>query len=186
MARRKSVEELQRQLQFATARKAFLATVRPRKATNDNRAKDVRGYASTLLGTVAASAAIKVQVSRKAIAFFGANNALKLILPTEPEFETAGPLPRGFTPAKISALFGDATPAIVTAAGSLRKYIKYSRSVTSENQASYTAPVGGTGAKVTTKDQIDTVKLIATAIKTTITEYGRVSFTPETFSQSFA
>jgi transposase-like protein len=185
MARRKSVEDLQKQLAFAQARKTYLATDRPRKATNDNRAKDVYGYLSTNLATATLSPIIKVQAPRKAVVFFGGATALKLVPPTDEAFEDSIPLPRGFKPAQVHAFVGDSTPTIVTAKGSLRKYIKYARSTSSENQSSYTSAVNGTTPVSTSAEQVDTVKAIATAIKTTVTEYGRVWYTPEVFTQSF-
>jgi hypothetical protein len=185
MARRKSVEDLQKQLAFATKIKTYYATDRPRKATNDNRAKDVYGYLSTNLATATLSPIIKVQVPRKAVIFFGTDTALKLIKPTDATFIDSIPLPRGFKPAKINAFVGDTTPTVVTAASSGRKYIKYARTTSSENQASYTSPVNGTTPLSTSNEQVLTVKAIAATLKATITEYGRVTYTPEYYNQSF-
>jgi hypothetical protein len=185
MARRKSVEDLQKQLAFAQKIKTYQATDRPRKATNDNRSKDVYGYLSTILANATLSPIITVQVPKKAVVFFGTADALKLVKSDAVAFADAAPLPRGFKPAKISAFVGDTTPTIVTAAGSGRKYIRYARTTSSENQASYTAPVNGSTPLATTEEQIATVKVIAAAIKATVTEYGRVTFRPEVFNKSF-
>jgi len=183
MARRKTIEQLTKQLEYANRRKAFFLT-NPQKTTYDKNPKSQFGYYSALIKQGTANALMKVQVGDAAVTAFGGASALKLVLPTAEGFNLAIPLPRGFRPSKIHAVFGDVTPTKVTAKTSGRKYVKYNRTSTGEQQSSYTSVVNGTGTTVTITEQQATAAAIATAIKSQLTVYGRLTFEPEYYGSS--
>jgi len=183
---RRSVALLERELQFARNRATFLArTDRPVKATVDKRPKQAVGYRSALLKTSAGGVLLQIQASESGITFFGGIAALGLIANTGTLLADASPSPRKFKPAQISAVVGDPTPTVKTAQGSRRRYVKYSRLATGEQQASFTAPISLAPATVTTDQQQNAAKLLgasATIVAKLGGTYGRAFFIPEQFT----
>jgi len=180
---RTSVAILERELEYARKREAYLksTTARPVKSTVDSRPKQLVAYRSSGLLTGAVSNLYKVQATSSSILFFNGLAALGL----SGTLTDAQPAPRGFKPAKISAVVGDATPTVKVAAGSTRRYIKYSANSSGEAQSHYSAPVSKVEALVTTDEQKDFATLLAAAIEGKLGgQYGRVSFTPERFTNS--
>lgn len=180
---RVSVAVLERELAYAKKREEYLrsTTARPIKTTVDNRPKTLVAYRSSSLLTGAISNLYKVQATVASLAFFNGVAALGL----SATLTDAAPIPRGFKPAKISAVVGDATPTVKTAVGSTRRYIKYSASSTGEAQSHYSAPVSKVETNVTADEQKNFATLLAAAIDGKLGgQYGRVSFTPEKFVSS--
>jgi len=184
---RTSIAVLERELQFAKNREAFLKrTDRPVKATVDKRPKMKIGYRSALLKTSAGSLLVKIQASESAVTFFGGLTVLGLIANTGTNLEDANTAPRKFTPSQITAVVGDPTPTVRTAEGSKRRYIKYSRLATGEAQASYTAPISN-GVDTTTTLPEQNAKAVVLGVSPAIIaklggSYGRVFFTPEKYT----
>lgn len=178
-----SIAVLERELEYARKREAYLrsTTARPVKATVDKRPKQLVAYRSSSLLTGATSNLYKVQATVSSLAFFNGVGALGLAS----VLTDAAPIPRGFRPARISAVVGDATPTVKTAKGSTRRYIKYSASSTGETQSHYSAPISKVETNVTADEQKDFATLLAAAIGPKLGgEYGRVSFIPEKYVSS--
>jgi hypothetical protein len=180
---RVSIAVLERELEYARKREAYLrsTTARPVKATVDARPKQLVAYRSSSLLTGAISNLYKVQATSASLVFFNGIAALGL----SATLTDASPAPRGFQPAKISAVIGDATPSVKIAAGSTRRYIKYSANSAGDAQAHYSAPVSKVEPNVTADEQKDFATLLAAAIDGKLGgQYGRVSFTPEKYTSS--
>jgi len=180
---RQSIAVLERELEYARKREAFLrsTTARPVKTTVDSRPKQLVAYRSSTLLTGTNSNLYAVQATSSSIIFFNGLAALGL----SATLTDAAPIPRGFKPAKISAVVGDSTPTVKIAAGSTRRYIKYSANSAGEAQSHYSAPISKVETNVTTDEQKDFATLLAAAIGGKLGgQYGRVSFTPEKFTSS--
>lgn len=184
---RTSIAVLERELEYARKREAYLksTTARPVKTTVDKRASVLVGYRSSLIELGTGTALFKVQASQPSLVFFGNEAALGLIVSSGTNLDQASPKPRGFTPAMIKAIVGDATPQVKTAAGSGRRYVKYSANNTGGAQSSYSAPVCKNDPANTPDEQSTQAETVATAIDGALGgEYGRVYFTPEKFISS--
>jgi hypothetical protein len=183
---RTSIAVLERELEYARKREAYLKrTDRPVKTTVDKRASVLVGYRSSLIEIGAGTALVKVQVSQPSLIFFGNEIALGLLESTGTNLDSAIPKPRGFTPAMIKATVGDATPTVRTAAGSGRRYVKYSANNAGGAQSAYSAPVCKDDPANTPEEQQTQAEAVATAIDGALGgEYGRVYFTPEKFTSS--
>ena len=180
---RVSLAVLERELDYARKRDAYLrsTTARPVKATVDKRPKQLVSYRSSSLLTGTTSNLYKLQATVSSLAFFKGIAALGL----GDVLTDASPIPRGFRPARISAVVGDPTPTVQTAKGSTRRYIKYSANSTGEAQSHYSAPISKTGNSVTADAQKDFATLLSVAVKDKLGgQYGRASFTPEKFTSS--
>ena len=180
---RVSIAVLERELEYARKRDAYLrsTTARPVKLTVDSRPKQLVAYRSSSLLTGTTSNLYKVQATVSSLAFFNGIAALGLgAILTD-----ASPSPRGFQPAKISAVVGDATPSVKTAKGSTRRYIKYSANSVGDAQSHYSAPISKVETNVTADEQKDFATLLAAAVDGKLGgQYGRVSFIPEKFTSS--
>lgn len=180
---RVSIAVLERNLEYARKREAYLksTTARPIKNTVDKRPKKLVAYRSALLVTGAASNLYKVQASEAGLLFFGGAAALGV----SETLTGASPAPRNFSPAKMNATVGDPTPVVKIAAGSTRRYVKYTANSTGEAQSSYSAPVSKVEGLVTTTEQSAFSVLLGTANKPKIgAQYGRIWFTPEKYISS--
>lgn len=170
MARRKTVAQLQRQLEFAQKREAHKPSPRPQGAVTQRRPKTVVKYGSYLLGEDFA-----INASRAGIAFFGGATALGL----NEVVDVAG-APRGFKPAMIHAMVADGSPSVQRSKISGRSYIKYSRgNVGSNVQSTFSAPISDT-----TTPTANSVKLKYKAVAQSKTDevgggYGRIWITWE-------
>ncbi|PHJ54496.1 hypothetical protein VF14_35215 [Nostoc linckia z18] len=176
MGRRKSVREIQKQLQYAQAREAYNPPVRESGAATQRRPKLAVKYA-VLSPLAEADAAFTIQASKEGLEFFGGIAALGLAaVSTDPQ------APRGFKPARILATVADATPQLIRAQGSNRPYIRYGRGARGSNaQYNYTAPItADTPANLKSK-----VTTVITAKKTAVGgAYGRIWFEPEDYPYS--
>jgi hypothetical protein len=183
---RTSVAILERELEFARKREAWLKrTDRPVKQTVDPRPKILVGYRSSLVKVGAASAFFKIQASAPSLVFLGAQAALGLTANTGSNLDEAIRPSRGFKPAMIKATVGDATPSVRTARGSGRRYINYAANAQGNAQAHYSAPISKIETLVTADEQKAAAVTRANAITSTLGgDYGRVSFTPEQFTQA--
>ena len=182
---RVSVAVLERNLEYARKREAYLrsTTARPVKATVDKRPKKLVAYRSSLLVSGGASNLYKVQASEAGLAFFGGTALTGLGVSTT--LTGASPAPRNFKPAKINAVVGDPTPVVKTAAGSTRRYVKYSANSAGDAQSSYSSPISKAEALVTPTEQSTLAALLGTATKPKIgAQYGRIWFTPEKYVSS--
>lgn len=176
MGRRKSVREIQRQLQYAQARAAYTPPQREENGTTQRRPKTPVKYA-VLSPLATADAAFTVQASASGLQFFGGIAALGLAAAaTDPS------IPRGFKPALILATVSDASPELVRARGSNRPYIRYGRGTRGSNvQYNYSAPV-----TADTPTNLDTrVKAVFAAVKPNLGgAYGRAWFEAEVYPLS--
>lgn len=163
MGRRKTVRELQRDLQFAQRREAYVAPERPVGGTPRRQPKTPYKYESFL-----AVQEFTVQASALAVSEFGGTTALGLA--------DAGDdpgAPRGFRPNMIHMVLGDTTPTYVKAAGSGRNYIRYGKgSRESNTQYTFAAPISAaTPTPASVKTKFETV---SNAMKTKVGPYGRI------------
>lgn len=132
MGRRKTVAQLQQQLEYAQKRAAFVPKKRAAGSSTRRRPQSKVQYSSYVLGED-----FGVNASAASITFFGGASALGL-----EEAVTAPNAPRGFEPAKVHAMVGDSSPTIVQAKASDRRYIKYSRGGPNSGvQATFSAPI---------------------------------------------
>lgn len=184
---RVSIAVLERNLEYARKRELYLrsTTARPLKTTVDKRPSVLVGYRSSLIEVGTGTALIKVQASQPSLIFFGNTSALGLIASTGTLLDNAIPKPRGFKPATIKATVGDATPSVKTAAGSGRRYIKYSANNAGGLQSAYSAPICKVGTSNTPDEQQTQAEAVSTAIDAALGgEYGRAYFVPEKFTSS--
>ena len=182
---RVSVAVLERNLEYARKREAYLrsTTARPVKATVDKRPKKLVAYRSSLLLTGGASNLYKVQASESSLTFFGGTALTGLGISTT--LTGASPAPRNFKPAKINAVVGDPTPVVKIAAGSTRRYVKYSANSAGEAQSSYSSPISKAEGLATPTEQSTLAAVLGAAIKPKIgAQYGRIWFTPEKYISS--
>jgi len=171
MGRRKSVAQLERDLDYAKKKAAYKPPLREDGGTPQRRPKIAVKYEVTS-GLAPASTKFTIQASKEGVEFFG-----KTILGlTDPD--TSPGAPRGFKPNRMMAMVADASPSIVRAKGSTRPYIRYGRGTRdSKAQYNYTAPVSGTAAALDTA-----VKAAVTAAKTKVGgAFGRIWFEPEDY-----
>src|SRR5690242_5164351 len=112
MGRKKSVKELQRQLQYAQARANYNPPAREDGAPTQRRPKTTVKYA-VLSPLAEADSAFTVQASAAGLEFFGGITALGLAAAaTDPS------VPRGFKPARLNAMVSDSSPQLIRAVGS--------------------------------------------------------------------
>lgn len=132
MGRRKTVAQLQKQLEYAQRRETYKPPTRNAGAATQRRPTVKMQYSSYVLGED-----FGVNVSRASATFFGGASALGL-----EEAVTAPNAPRGFEPAKVHAMIGDGSPTTAKAKATGRTYIKYSRgAVGSGVQSTFSAPI---------------------------------------------
>lgn len=176
MGRKKSVKELERQLQYARAKAAYTRPEREAESTTQRRPKTPVKYA-VLSPLAEADSAFTIQASAAGLQFFGGLEALGLaVAATDPS------KPRGFKPALIKAMVSDNSPELLRAVASKRPYMRYARGSRSSNvQNSFSAPV-----TATTPAALDTrVKGLFTAIKPSLGgAYGRAWFEAEIYPLS--
>lgn len=170
MGRRKTVQQLQQQLEYAQRRAAYVRPARAAGTATQRRPKTVVKYGSYLLGEEFA-----INASRASIAFFGGATALGL----NETVDVSG-APRGFKPAMIHAMVADGSPSVVRAQASGRSYIKYSRGAAGSNvQSTFSAPISDE-----TTPTANSVKLKYRAVAQSKTDevgggYGRIWITWE-------
>lgn len=136
MGRRKSAAELQRELQYAQRREAYVKPVRPAGSATQRRAKTpVQYHATSKDATI-----FTLQASVAGIAFFGGEAGLGL-----GDAGTDPTTPRGFKPNRILAMVATASPQTETAIASGRSYIRYAAgSRGSSAQQNFSAPLSAT------------------------------------------
>lgn len=165
MGRRKSVRELQKELQYAQRREAYVAPERPEGGTPRRQPKTPYKYASYLAGK-----AYIVQASQTAITKFGGRAALGL-----GDADDSGLAPRGFRPAMIKMMEGDASPTYIRAKGSGRSYIRYGKgSRDSNTQYTFGAPISDGGATATPTGVKTKFEAVSDAKKADAGAYGRI------------
>lgn len=132
MGRRKTVAELQRQLEYAQRRAAYKPPERRAGTATQRRPLIKLQYSSYVLGED-----FGINVSRASVQFFGGAAALGL-----EDAVQAPNAPRGFEPAKVHAMVGDSSPSTAKAKGSGRTYIKYTRGAVGSNvQSTFSAAI---------------------------------------------
>jgi hypothetical protein len=173
MGRRKSVQQLERQLQYAKNKAAYKRPEREQGAVTRRSPKIGVGYKPMQVAAGDAAQRYLIQASKEAISFFG-QAALNLV-------DAAGQesMPRGSQPSKVHAMVADGTPEVVRAVASKRSYIRYGRGSRDSNaQYTYTAPISIQNPAALDNE----VKTVFAAVKGKLGgAYGRVSFTPEKF-----
>lgn len=169
MGRRKSVAELQKQLQYAQSRANYKPPALEEGGTIRKHPKTPVKY-GVLIGT--ADEALTVQASTAGLAFFGGLAALGLAdAAGDPRIAT------GSHPNLIKATVGDATPQRVRAKGSNRPYIRYAQGARGSGvQSTFSAPISAaTGTALRTK-----FNTVADSVRTKLGgNYGRVWLEPE-------
>lgn len=166
MSRRKSVRELERDLQYARAREAYNPPLREDGAVTQRRPKRPVQYNS-----IFGARPFTVQGSEAGIAFFGGIADLGL---SEPDI-TDPVAPRGFKPTLIKAMQADGTPEVVRARGSGRPYIRYARGTRGSSvQSTFSAPISDTGAAATVSGVRTKFDNVSDAKKATVGAYGRI------------
>lgn len=175
MGRRKSVAQLERDLNYAKKKAAYKPPVREEGGTPRRRPKISVEYEVTS-SLAAANTKFTLQASKEGVEFFG-KGALKLGDPG-----TAPPPPRGFKPNRMMAMVADASPSIVRAKGSTRPYIRYGNGTRdSKVQYNYTAPITATSG--TSLDS--SVSAAVAAAKSKVGgAFGRIWFEPEDYPYS--
>ena len=165
MSRRKSVRELERDLQYARAREAYTPPLREEGAATQRRPKTPVQYNSILAGKK-----FTLQASANGLTFFGGEAALGL----GDAADDPG-VPRGFRPNLIKALQADATPNVVRARGSNRPYLRYARGTRGSGvQSTFSAPISDTGATATISDVKTKFQAVSNAKKSTVGAFGRI------------
>ncbi|MBD2202752.1 hypothetical protein H6G33_17895 [Calothrix sp. FACHB-1219] len=176
MGRKKSVKELELQLQYARNKAAYTRPQREENATTQRRPKTPVKYA-VLSPLAEADSAFTIQASAAGLQFFGGITALGLAAAgTDPA------KPRGFYPAMIKAMVSDSSPTLLRATASKRPYMRYARGSRDSNvQNTFSAPV-----TADTPSNLDTrVKGLFTAIKPNLGgNYGRAWFEAEIYPLS--
>lgn len=129
MSRRKTVRELQRQLQYAQRREAYVAPERSAGSATQRRPKVAVEYVSLITG-----ADLTIQIPQAGLRFFtggvASNNLIALGLKDANVAPTA---PAGFRPNRILATIADASPQTETSRASGRSYIRYARGTRGSN-----------------------------------------------------
>ncbi len=169
MSRRKTEADLKLQLQYAEARKAYVAPTRETASSTKQR-KSIRVQYAVMSRSTTQALNYTVHAPLKSLEFFGDGTGTELGL--KPAAGDSGG-PRGFKPAKIHAFKSNAEGEIKKAKDSGRPYTNYA---VSGGQSTFSAPVcssEGIAAAITI------IKSIATAKKESIGAYGRIWFTPE-------
>jgi hypothetical protein len=172
MGRRKTVRELQRQLQYAQARAAYTPPTRADEAATQRRPKLGVGYRSLYADN---NPAYLIQVSSAGLRFFGGGS---ISLAAVGLVEAAGqPLaPRGFRPNMIYAMVSDSTPQIVRARASNRPYIRYARGRRGSSvQNTFSCAFQDPGATPTASGARTRFRTIADVVKDDVGgAYGRI------------
>lgn len=185
MGRQTPLYMIQRQLEYAQKRQTYYAsTTRPVKGTRDASPRQLVSYIPLFLKVGTTYPKIKLNASEGAVTEFGLT-ALGLSTAAA-DLADSQNAPRGFKPSRVHLTKGDATPTVQTAAGSGRRYIKYSASTSGTTQAHYSAPVSANNATPTV-DEIETkVAAIGTAKAGVIGDYGRLWLELERYPSTFA
>jgi hypothetical protein len=170
MGRRKSVAELQRQLQYAQARANYTRPPREEGSATRRQPKIACQYQSMFDTTQQ----FTIQASQAAVTFFGGLTALGLA-----DASTDPVPPTAFNPALIKAMIADSSPSVVRAVGSNRPYTRYGKGArNSGSQYTFSAPISAdTAAGMRTK-----FNTVSQAKKSAVGgTYGRIWFEPERF-----
>lgn len=110
MARR-TVAQLQRELEYAKNKEAYKPPTREQGAITRRSPRIAVAYKPMQIAAGEAAKRYKVQASQEAVLFFG-QTALKT-----PDAGAEDPLPRGAQPAKVTAMVSDGSPELVKAKG---------------------------------------------------------------------
>ncbi|AKG21786.1 hypothetical protein [Calothrix sp. 336/3] len=173
MGRRKSVRELEKQLEYARNRAAYKAPDREDGTASQRRPKLSLAYKPMAIAAGEGAKKYRVQASKVSVEFF-TQTALNLVDATAED-----PLPRGAQPAKAHATVADASPEVIRAVGSKRPYIHYGKGTRgSKSQYSHTAPFS-----IQSVAAMDTeIKTLFNSVKSKLGgAYGRVWYSPEKF-----
>lgn len=177
MGRRKSVVELERQLEYARNRANYKPPAREPGASTRRMPKISLAYKPMQIaeaGEGGTTTRYKVEASKEAVAFFG-----QAVLNLK-DATGESPLYRGAKPAKVHAMVSDNSPDLIRAEGSKRPYLRYGKGTRGSNsQYTYSAPIS-----IDTASAMDAeITAAFTAVKSKLGgPYGRVWFTPEYFT----
>ncbi|PSB20553.1 hypothetical protein C7B65_06510 [Phormidesmis priestleyi ULC007] len=171
MSTRKTVLQLQRQLDEAKRRAAYVAPQREEGAATQRRPKSAIKYGCTS----APSTDFTIQGSKAGIIFFGGEAALGLA-----DAGSDPTAPKGFHPNRIYAMISDASPQVVRAKASNRAYTRYARGTRGSNtQSTFSAPI----SDITTPTMASVRAKFGTVANSKKDEvggsYGRIWFEPE-------
>lgn len=134
MGRRKTVRQLQQQLEYTRRREAYVAPARQAGAATRRQPKISVKYNPLI---VTAATHFTIQASKAGVQFFGGLAALGIA------DAAADPIaPRGFHPSQVHAVVADASPQTETARASGRTYIRYNRGTRGGSvQSTFSAPI---------------------------------------------
>lgn len=171
MSKRKTVRQLQDQLEAARRREAYVPPQRAEGAATQRRPKSSVKYGCTS----AAATDFTIQTSKAGVTFFGGLAALGLA-----DAGNDPVAPRGFQPNKIFATVADASPQSIRSRASNRAYIRYARGTRGGNvQSSFSAAISDTTTPTmaSVRAKFGTV---ANSKKDDVGgSYGRIWFEPE-------
>jgi hypothetical protein len=186
MAKSKPVWYLEKQVQIAKKKAEVLAAAKTTLTTTVNKRKtDLYIYTATNLLKGAASELMKLTASAKAVEFFGGFAALGL-QEISSAVGSVGSAPRHFTPAKVHAMVGAATPVAHLSKWGTR-VIKYSTATTAGSQSFYSSPICSSDATSTYAKTDAKATVIYNAIKAAKLgdlDYARFYLTQEQFTNS--
>jgi hypothetical protein len=168
MGRRKSVANLQEQLDYAKRREAYRPPQRAEGTATQRRPKRAVKYGCTSI----ASTDFTIQTSAAGVTFFGGIAVLGLA-----DAATDPTPPKGFKPNRMVA---DGSPQVVRALGSGRAYTRYARGSRGSNtQSSFSAAISDTTTPTVTSVRTK-FATVANSKKAEIGgSYGRIWFEPE-------
>lgn len=166
MSRRRTVRELQRQLQYAQAREAYTPPAREAGSSTRRRPKVSAKYHSLY-----ADADFTIQVPSAGLQFFGGRAALGL---AEPGTD-ARPV-SGFRPNTIHAMVADASPTTERSRASGRPYIRYARGARgSGTQSNFSCAFQDPGSSPTATGTRNKFDALANAVRDNVGgAYGRI------------
>jgi hypothetical protein len=177
MGRLKTVAQLQRQLQYAEARKQALEARQrqePKLGTGQKNPRSTVGYVSVYTGQL-----LLIQAPKAGVDFFGGEAALGLVRGAE--LAEGSQAPRGFKYGRVKATVGRPEGVQKRSALSNRPYLAYGVDAGGATRNSYSAPVSGRGSagEVDMSQLMDRVDAIFQAKAGAVGAYGRLWFEGE-------
>ncbi|MCY7272386.1 MAG: hypothetical protein LH702_01235 [Phormidesmis sp. CAN_BIN44] len=171
MGTRKTIRQLQDQLEAAKRREAYVAPQRAEGGATQRRPRSAVKYGCTSAPTTI----FTIQGSKSGITFFGGETVLGLA-----DAGSDPTSPRGFRPNMIKATIADSSPQVVRARASNRAYTRYAKGTRGSNvQTTFSAPISDatTPTMASVRAKFGTV---ANSKKDEVGgSYGRIWFEPE-------
>ncbi len=178
----------QRQAEYATARETYYRNRQPNASTTVvARPTTKLTYKCLLLRVGTSVPLVKLPCSDKAITFFQASRLNLIETVAEADVGRVIPKPYGFSPSKVSAMKGTGSPRAVRAFnGTGRRMVRYTPAGidNTTEQAYYSAPIADDNATPTVAGVRAAFKTLATALQSSLGDYGRIGLELEKISFS--